>query len=384
VVLDGVFNHASRGFFYFNDILENGKASAYLDWFTVTGFPVNAYDLSRPPDYAAWWGLHALPKLNTDNPQVREYLMQLAEHWLRQGIDGWRLDVPADITTPGFWEEFRARVKKVNREAYIVGEIWDPAVAFLQGDRFDGVMNYQFTEAVLAFTGGARIDPKLAEGKGYKPQNALSAAAYGDRIEWLLNLYPWDIQLAQMNLLDSHDTARAITLARGDEATVRLATLLLMTFPGAACIFQGDEILQEGGMPDHDARRPFPWDRPELWRRDVLAYTQELIAIRKAHKPLRRGTYHKLHAADDVYVFARRFSGEVVVVAVNVAEETRIVDMPVDGVMPPGAHLHTVYPTRDEAPWGTFTGGGSRTGRLDGRRLGVALAPRSGVIARVD
>jgi cyclomaltodextrinase / maltogenic alpha-amylase / neopullulanase len=378
VVLDGVFNHASRGFFYFNDILENGKASPYLDWFKITEFPVNAYDHSRPASYWAWWGLHALPKLNTDNPQVREYLMQVAEHWLRLGIDGWRLDVPGEITTPGFWEEFRSRVKAVNREAYIVGEIWDPAVPFLQGDRFDGVMNYQFTEAVLAFVGGHRIDPRLAEGKGYKPQYPLTARGYAERIEWLLNLYPWEIQLAQMNLLDSHDTARAITLAGGDEATVRLGTLLLMTFPGAACIYQGDEIGQEGGMPDYDSRRPFPWDRPELWRRDVLAYTKELIAIRRAHQPLRRGTYHALHAEHDVYVFARRFSGEVLLVAVNAADETRLLDVPVEGVLPPDAQLQVIYPAAGAADWGSHTSVPEAP-----NRIGLTLAPRSGVILKV-
>jgi cyclomaltodextrinase / maltogenic alpha-amylase / neopullulanase len=378
VVLDGVFNHASRGFFYFNDILENGAASPYVDWFTINKFPVNAYDHSRPADYGAWWGLHALPKFNTDNPRVREYLMQVAEHWLRLGIDGWRLDVPGEVTTAGFWEEFRTRVKAVNREAYIVGEIWDPAVPFLQGDRFDGVMNYQFTEAVLAYVGGARIDGRLAEGKGYRPQNALNARGYAERIEWLLNLYPWEIQLAQMNLLDSHDTARVISLARGDEATVRLATLLLMTFPGAACIYQGDEIGQDGGVPDWDSRRPFPWDRPGQWRPDVFSYHQALIALRKAHTPLRRGTYHALYADDDVYVFARRFSGEVLLVAVNAAENTRIVEFPAQGVLEPGAPFQVVYPTNSAGDWGTFT-----NEQVTTAGVGLTLAPRSGVVVKV-
>lgn len=106
VVLDGVFNHASRGFFYFNDILENGAASPYIDWFDVQEYPPNAYDPTRPIGYTAGVGLPALPKLNTDNAQVREYLMQVAEYWLRQGIDGWRLDVASEITTPGFWKSF--------------------------------------------------------------------------------------------------------------------------------------------------------------------------------------------------------------------------------------------------------------------------------------
>src|SRR5260221_2578353 len=86
VVLDGVFNHVSRGFFYFNDILENGQASPYLDWFTIHSFPLNAYDSSRPPGYSAWWGLRQLPRLNTDDPGVREYVMRIGEYWLRQGI----------------------------------------------------------------------------------------------------------------------------------------------------------------------------------------------------------------------------------------------------------------------------------------------------------
>jgi len=124
MVLDGVFNHASRGFFQFNDVLENGPASPWLDWFTFYEHPANAYDHARPPGFQAWAGLHALPKLNTDNPQVREYLMRVGEYWLRKGIDGWRLDVPFEIHSDGFWQEFRQRAKSINPDAYIVGEIW--------------------------------------------------------------------------------------------------------------------------------------------------------------------------------------------------------------------------------------------------------------------
>ena len=85
VVLDGVFNHASRGFLQFNDILESGSASPYVDWFTIHEFPPNAYDSSRPPGYDAWWNLHALPKFRTENPAVREFLMSVGEYWMRRG-----------------------------------------------------------------------------------------------------------------------------------------------------------------------------------------------------------------------------------------------------------------------------------------------------------
>ncbi|MCA1686044.1 MAG: alpha-amylase, partial [Planctomycetia bacterium] len=124
VVLDGVFNHASRGFFQFHDILENGADSAYLDWFTVNAFPLNAYELQKQPAYKAWWGLPALPKFNTDTPAVREYLLGIGRKWIDFGIDGWRLDVANEIEDDRFWQEFRRRVREGNPEAYIVGEVW--------------------------------------------------------------------------------------------------------------------------------------------------------------------------------------------------------------------------------------------------------------------
>jgi glycosidase len=343
VVLDGVFNHASRGFFYFNDILENGPHSAYLDWFNVNGFPPNAYDHDEPAGYEAWWGLHALPKLNTSNPQVREYVMRVAEHWLRLGIDGWRLDVALEIKAEGFWEEFRQRAKAINPEAYIVAEIWDPVPDELQGDRFDATMNYPFTEAVIQFAAGRRIVRKMVENKGYKPYTPITARQYADRIDALLALYPWEITLAQLNLLDSHDTARLITIANRDRASVKLATLLLMTYPGAPSIFYGDEIGLEGGVPDADTRRPFPWDHPDAWDREALAYHRELIALRRAYPALRRGTYHRLYADEHVYAFARRLGKNVMVVAVNSGQTAQTIALPVEAFFAEGAGLQAVY-----------------------------------------
>lgn len=381
VVLDGVFNHVSRGFFYFNDILENGTNSPYLDWFTIHGFPLNAYDETRPPGYSAWWGLRQLPRLNTDDPGAREYIMKVGEYWLRQGIDGWRLDVPQEIRAVGFWEEFRNRVKAINRDAYIVGEIWNEATPYLQGDRFDGVMNYLFTAATLGFAGGDRIVPAMVEGKGYNPREPMPGTAYAERLNWLLGLYPWEIQLTQMNLLDSHDTARAISILGGDAAGVRLATLLLMTFPGAPCIFAGDEIGQEGGVPDYDSRRSFPWDHPEVWKNGVLAYHRALIALRRAHRPLRRGTFQSLCADADTIVFARRFSGDVLIVAANRGIEARRIEIPVNDLYLTASSVEVVFPRPDLLTWGAFDGGGA-TGRVVEGKLSLDLAPRSGVVLK--
>lgn len=317
IVLDGVFNHASRGFFQFNHILENGPASPYLDWFIVRGFPLHAYAARRKPNYEAWWGLRALPKLNTDNPQVREFIMSVAEHWLREGIDGWRLDVPLEIKTPGFWEEFRRRVKAVNPEAYIVAEIWEDAAPWLRGDHFDAVMNYVFARAVWGFCGGPALDTSFRPG-GFRLRS-LSGTEFADEIDRLLSLYPWEVTLAQLNLLGSHDTPRLLTLFRGDKRRVRLAVLLQMTFPGAPCVYYGDEIGMEGG-DDPDCRRAFPWDE-SLWDADLRDWYRRCIRLRHMYPALRRGEFRRLYADRTVYAFARLLPPEPpLVVVINVGE----------------------------------------------------------------
>ncbi|MEL7227914.1 MAG: glycoside hydrolase family 13 protein, partial [Cyanobacteria bacterium J06576_12] len=198
VVLDGVFNHASRGFFFFNDLLENGEASPWRDWWNVTGWPLDAYAKDETKtNYKSWWNIPALPEFNHNNPQPREYIMRVGEYWMRQGIDGWRLDVPGDVDVPGFWEEFRSRIKAINPEAYIVGEIWGDATKWLQGDQFDGVMNYPFTGPAIAFTAKDRVNIPLAEGPDYYPYPALDAKGYAEKIEELLNRHDWEIQQTQ-------------------------------------------------------------------------------------------------------------------------------------------------------------------------------------------
>lgn len=318
VVLDGVFNHASRGFYYFNDILENGPYSPWLDWFKIEDWPLSAYDGSKPANYGSWVGNRALPQFNHDNPVVREYIMQVAEYWLRFGIDGWRLDVPFEIQTPGFWQEFRDRVKAVNPDAYIVGEVWRDAREWLDGSQFDGVMNYLFTAPTIAFTAGDRVDRAEVESRSYEPYPALSAEGYAAKIQHLLDLYPWEIQLTQLNLLDSHDTARLITIAQGDKASVALATLLLFTFPGAPSLYYGDEVGLAGAL-DPDCRRGFP--PREQWDDEVLAYHRQLIAMRHAYPALRIGDYRILYAAGNVFVFARTLETQALIIAVNVGTE---------------------------------------------------------------
>lgn len=324
VVLDGVFNHASRGFLQFNHIMENGRQSPYVDWFTVNGFPLNAFDVRGAPNYAAWWDNPELPKLNTDNPQVRAFVMDVAETWLRFGIDGWRLDVPLEITTPGFWEEFRQRVKAVNPEAYILAEIWDDAQEWLTGDHFDATMNYGFNRACYGFFGGPRLD--VSQRPGGFEITALDGAGFAKDIDHLLHLHDWDVTLAQYNVLSSHDEPRFLTMVRSDTRRLRLAMLFQMTFPGVPSVYYGDEIGMVGG-PDPDCRRAFPWDERQ-WDCGLWQDFRRAIALRKAHRSLRRGTYTELLVSESAYAFTRQDADETVVVALNVADET--VDLTLD------------------------------------------------------
>jgi glycosidase len=317
VVLDGVFNHAGRGFFRFNDILENGAASPWCDWFIVSEFPLNAYRLDEPPNYDAWWNAHALPKLNTHNPAVREYLMKVAEHWIRRGASGWRLDVPEEIETKGFWEEMRERVRSIDPEAYLVGEVWGSADDWVSsGTRFDGVMNYPMTEAHLRFAAGGRIDAGVVDPVNLTLDPPLDAAGYAAAVAEHLDRYPWEAHLANLNILGSHDTARVLSMVGGDSRSVALAAVLQFTFPGAPCVYYGDEI----GVPgEHDpgCRAGFPWDRPESWDRDLLDTFRELITLRHSEPALRHGRYRTLVAEGDLYVFVRETEDERLLVALN-------------------------------------------------------------------
>ena len=375
VILDGVFNHASRGFYQFNHALENGAASPYLDWFYLGGFPVNAYGPGKP-NYSAWWGLPALPKFNTSTPAVREFLWSVGRYWLEFGIDGWRLDVPEEIDDDEFWREFRRQVKAVNPEAYICGEIWTDARRWLQGDQFDSVMNYLFTRACLAFF-VRKLDASTIEGTGYAGRVATTtdAAAFGRVIEELRHLYPAQITAAQLNLLDSHDTARYLTSAEADETALRLATVFQMCYPGAPCVYYGDEIGLAGGK-DPDNRRSFPWDESQ-WNKPLHAFFKKAIDVRHDFPALRRGSYDQLHAEGTLYAFGRAEADERLVVALNVGDEA--VTLPAlanNPYLPDGSILVEVLNSSSTERQAYRVGPG---GLLEG----FNLAPRTGVVLEV-
>lgn len=317
VILDGVFNHASRGFFQFNHLLECGPESPYADWFHINRWPLNAYAEKGKLNYEAWWGYAALPKFNTNTTAVREFLWDVATYWLEQGIDGWRLDVPNEIDDDAFWQEFRRRCRAVNPEAYIVGELWEEAGRWLRGDQFDAQMNYNFTRHAFGFILGREMDQSETRHTGYGRIAPLSAPRFAAAMDTLFNeMYHPQVVLAQMNMLGSHDTPRLWQVARGDKTAVRLLFLLQMTVPGAPNIYYGDEIGLPGGG-DPDCRRAFPWHEPEQWVRDLHADVQQFITLRREKVALRRGDFQILYAQHGVVVYQRKAAGQTAVVALN-------------------------------------------------------------------
>jgi cyclomaltodextrinase len=345
IVLDGVFNHASRGLWQFHHVLECGDGSPYRDWFFFDPERLNrrkhwgAYpgpqelralqyeDSITAIGYRGWWNLPALPKFNTKIPTVREFLFGVAEHWIQLGIDGWRLDVAEEIDDDSFWREFRDRVRKVNPEAYIVAEIWHESHRWLQGDQFDAIMNYDVTKPMLAFFPGNHLDRRVLHQQSnyHGIHHTIDAHEFANRIDHNLRLYQHDITYAQLNLLDSHDTPRFLSCASGDKDTLKLAWLFMFSYPGAPCVYYGDEIGIDGEH-DPDCRKSFPWEESK-WDENLLAYVQEVIKLRKQNSALRRGDFRRLWSADGTYAFSRSLDDNTLIIALNASESPQQVEV---------------------------------------------------------
>ncbi len=343
VVLDGVFNHASRGFWPFHHVLENGPDSPYVDWFKIEDWPLRPYASDQPHNYAAWYDIPALPELNTDHPPVQDFLLDVARHWIAFGIDGWRLDVPREIETDGFWEAFRTVVKDADPDAYLVGEIWDEAPAWLQGDRFDGLMNYPLLDATLGFFGAGSLRDYS---KAHLTFDPIDAPAFADELDRLLALYEWEATCAQLNLLDSHDMARAQWILNDHTAAFRQAVLFLMTMPGAPCIYYGDEIgLSAAGDPH--CREAFPRDDAD-WDTDLLSFYQSATALRHRHEVLRTGGIEVLHASGRTLVLRRTLADATALVAFNAGADAAQVAL--EAAALPTKPLSSAWPPSANAP----------------------------------
>ena len=267
-VLDGVFSCTGTDFFAFKDLVKNQEKSAYKDWYSVNKYPVK---VEGKPTYESWGGYGGLPLVNLKNLSARNYLLGVAPYWnKRASLSGWRLD-SAERLTPEFDREFRRLEKANDPQGWIVGEIWGDANPWLQGDMFDSVMGYQFRGAAVAFLAKRIIGPTQFMGR-----LMTTYASYAPAVSRNL-----------MNLLDSHDTPRFLTLCGGDQKTAILGAAVLLTWPGAPCIYYGEELGMEGNA-DPDNRRGMRWDLVNNHNPVLKAY-RALILARKDNPVLQIG-----------------------------------------------------------------------------------------------
>jgi glycosidase len=278
VMLDAVFNHSGYYFPPFQDVLEKQEESAYKDWFHIREYPIT----SEPkPNYDTFGFVGSMPKLNTENPEVKKYLLDVARYWIEEfDIDGWRLDVANEVDHQ-FWRDFRRAVKAVKSDVYILGEIWHDSMPWLGGDQFDAVMNYPFTNSAV----------------DYFAKNKITAEDFANSVIKVLHMYPANVNEVAFNLLDSHDTPRILTLANGDLDRVKLLYLFQLSFIGTPCIYYGDEIGMAGGH-DPGCRACMEWDESKQ-NRDLFAYVKNLIEMRKTIPAFGNDSSFKILSADN-------------------------------------------------------------------------------------
>ena len=322
LVLDAAVNHTGSNHPWFNRHGRHDAAGAFQSadspwrsWYSFAGPAAGSTN-----DYASWKGHGSLPVLDYASPAVRAAIYAeegaVLRHWLRPPyrIDGWRLDVihmlgeGAGARNNAYYvREFRRAIREENPDVYVLGEHFAEATRWLQGDQEDGAMNYHgFASPVRAWLAGRDFADHPAH---------LSTAGFERWLAAARARVPHANQLAQLSLLDSHDTSRFLTAAGGDLAAMKLAVTLLFTYAGVPSVYYGDEIGLEGGG-DPDCRRCFDWDRAR-WRTDLHEHYRRLIAWRRERPEWRRGAYQTLAVGEDALLFARYVEGSVTVVGVN-------------------------------------------------------------------
>lgn len=327
VILDGVYSHTGSNSLYFNreGAFESvgafqSKESPFYSWYTFYEWPYN---------YHSWWDFNTLPTVNKMDPAFIRYIISDADsvlaHWMKLGADGFRLDV-ADELPDEFLKLLYDRVKELNPDALVLGEVWEDASnkkaynrrrTYFTNAELDSVMNYPFRTAILNFMRG------WDRGRGLK-ETVLS----------IVENYPPEVVHSNMNLLGTHDTPRILTalvddfdgsreekakrrLSRNnmDVARVRLlmASFLQYTLPGSPSLYYGDEALMEG-YKDPFNRRTYPWGRED---REMLNHFKRLGQLRREHKALRLGDIRFLEAEDKHLAFSRTYGDQTVRIYVN-------------------------------------------------------------------
>ncbi len=305
IMLDGVFNHVGYRHPFCQDVVEKGEQSIYKDWFCIKEFPV------KKGGYETFATTPHMPKVNLEFEAARDYFLDVGRFWVEEfNIDGWRLDVANEISH-SFWKQFRQTIKQINKDVFILGEVWHDALPWIQGDQYDSVMHYPVTDAC----------------KRYFALNQMTKKEFIDTINHIIVNYPKNASESMYNLLNTHDTSRFLSVAGEDSRKLLLAYVFIFTYPGCPSIYYGDEIGlsgHKGSSENH--RRCMPWDE-SLWNHDLRNSIKSLISIRKDNRDFVSGDIEWLdHIIDDTQCLAYR--RENCLVFINPTDEHRVLSLP--------------------------------------------------------
>lgn len=264
IIIDGVFNHCSWYSDAFNDLVEKGSQSEYADWFYDYELPVRRPNNDTDyPEYTCFAYEKKMPKLNTANPKVQDYFAKVCRYWMTEyNVDGWRLDVANEIDK-NFWRKFRHTVTSVNKDAVLIGEVWENSEVWLRGDMFNSTMNYDFRKHVRDFL----------------CLNRFNATQFASEINKMIMRYPRSVAFSQLNLIDSHDVPRFFSLCQNNVDKYMQALVLLFIMPGIPSLFYGDELKLQG-ITESEYRQPMKWQDINNGLGDFI---KKLIEIRKEY-----------------------------------------------------------------------------------------------------
>ena len=306
IIFDAVFNHSGSDFFAFKDLIKNQQQSKYKDWYFIDSWPVSQ---AKDKYYTFANGCENMPKLNTNNEEVKEYLLSVGEYWIKEnGIDGWRLDV-CDEEGHELCRAFRKRIKKANKNTIIIGEIMHEANSFLKGDQLDGIMNYPFKNAIIDFFG----------------KNIINAREFLDIMAENRVLYMDSIIRQMWNLIGSHDTKRIYNECEGNINKIKLAIAYQFLYIGVPYIYYGDEIGLDG-EDDPDNRKCMIWDE-ENQNKDLLNFYKMMIKLRKANKELIYGDFEEIYCKNDLLAFKRVLKDTNILVLFNNSDKDEAIEL---------------------------------------------------------
>lgn len=304
IMLDAVFNHIGDQSKQWQDVLQKGRQSKYANWFHIHDFPArytptDNFEYTANATYDTFAFTPHMPKLNTANPEVQDYLLSIATYWIKEfDIDAWRLDVANEVDHH-FWKRFHTETTTLKPEFYILGEIWTSAQSWLQGDEFSGVMNYAFT--------GSIID--------YFAKRTISSSEMINNLNTQLMLNRDQTNQVMFNLLDSHDAPRILSVAHENKDIVKQMYTFMFLQQGTPNIYYGSEYSMLG-QQDPDNRKPMTWD---LATQDTQMYhfLKQLIKLRHNYQPVLSEGSLSWKIKDDQHIvsFARKL-GEVSLIAV--------------------------------------------------------------------